>query len=328
MISHLLYDLCSLSTYIKSKENRHNSFNFFILLINMETYQQQRPITPPSERKQVDHDLRMPAQTTTVKDTKNPFNTGDSTLNDTRAYPSQRNDTTRRIEHEVLSILKWKNPVRSAAILGLTVGSILLTRWYSLLQIGSSLLTLAIGINLVYVNLVLQSQKVLTNQDAAHLFFFGLIHSDVIHNRTHAMIDRQNVRHYSNVMTEVAETVIRALTRIVFIENTWTSAKWMSIFFVVWKISAHVSTMNIILGFVVSAFVFPRLYISNKDVVDAQLHKGQTLLQSGIKQAHTAATSAVQDTYAKSRAFVAQAGTTGTDAKNTMTKQSVTVKED
>ncbi|OBZ87309.1 hypothetical protein A0J61_04639 [Choanephora cucurbitarum] len=295
----------------------------------MDTYQQQRPITPPSERKHevpatAPHNYQTTNTTTAAAvpnapmshqtTSKNPF-AGEQTQ-------SQRNDTTRRIENEVLSILKWKNPVRSAAILGVTVGSILLTRWYSLLQIGSSLLTLAIGINLVYVNLVLQSQKVLANQEAAHPY------NDVIHNRTHAMIDRQNVRHYSNVMTEVAETLIRALTRIVFIENTWTSAKWMSIFFVVWKISAHVSTMNIILGFVVSAFVFPRLYISNKDVVDAQLQKGQTLLQTGIKQAQTAASSAVQDTYAKSRAFVAQAGTTGTDAKNTMTKQSVTVKED
>ncbi|KAI8056309.1 Reticulon-domain-containing protein [Gilbertella persicaria] len=260
----------------------------------------------------------------------NPFASGTTTtgmpsrtMGDHKRFQStQRNDTTHRIENEVLSILQWRNPVRSGAIFAITVGSILLTRWYSLLQIGSSLLTLAIGINLVYVNLVLQSQKVLTNQDAAHPY------NDVIHNDKHAMIDRQSVGYYTTVMTEVAETVIRALTRIVFIENTWTSAKWMSIFFVIWKVSAHVSTMNIILGLVMSAFIFPRLYISNKDVVDAQLQKGQTLLQTGIKQAQTAATTAVQDTYAKSRAFVAKAGTTGTDAKNTIKNESVTVKQD
>ncbi|RCI05005.1 hypothetical protein CU098_013393, partial [Rhizopus stolonifer] len=193
----------------------------------METFQ-QRPITPPSDRKQADnlnylrdqdslndsafldkqrenmHAQMPPASTVPTNLTtasvaptnmttastvptnmttapaihkeSNPFASGTTTtgmpsrtMGDHKRFQStQRNDTTHRIENEVLSILQWRNPVRSGAIFAITVGSILLTRWYSLLQIGSSLLTLAIGINLVYVNLVLQSQKVLTNQDAAH----------------------------------------------------------------------------------------------------------------------------------------------------------------
>lgn len=232
-----------------------------------------------------------------------------------------RNDTTHRIETEVLRILQWKDPVRSGVIFALIVGSILLTRWYSLLQITATGLTLAIGVNLVYVNLILQSQKVLTNQNPSHPY------DDVIHNEKNAMIDKQSVRHYSTVITEVSETVIRALTRIIFIEDTVTSIKWMSIFFVIWKVAARVSTMNIILMVVISAFVFPRLYISNKDVVDAQLHKGQTMLQEGLTKAQTAAAENAQNTYAKARAFVAQVGTTGTDAKNTMSNSSVTMKE-
>jgi hypothetical protein len=154
------------------------------------------------------------------------------------------------------------------------------------------------------------------------------MNSDVIHNENRTMIDRKSVRHYSTMMTEVSETVIRALTRIVFIENTATSAKWMCIFFVIWKVSAYISTMDIVLAVVTSAFIFPRLYISNKDVVDAQLHKGQILLQNGIHQARSVASKAVHDTYNKSRAYVAKAGTTGTDAKNTMSNTSVTTKQD
>ncbi|KAL7315157.1 hypothetical protein PS15m_006644 [Mucor circinelloides] len=238
-------------------------------------------------------------------------------------YGSGRNDTTHRIESEVLNILNWKNPVRSGSIFALIVGSIILTRWYSLLQIGSSLLTIAIGVNLIYVNFIMQGQKLVSsNQDASHPY------NNVIHNDKHTMIDKQSVRHYSTVMTEVSETLIRALTRIVFVENTATSIKWMSIFFVIWKVSAHVSTMDIVLAVVISAFIFPRLYISNKDVVDAQIQKGQTLIQTGIEKAQNAATSAAQDTYVKSRAAFAKAGTTGTDAKNTMSKESVTIKED
>lgn len=232
-----------------------------------------------------------------------------------------RNDTTHRIESEVLRVLQWKDPIRSGAIFALIVGSILLTRWYSLLQITATGLTLAIGVNLVYVNLILQSQKVLTNENPSHPY------NDVIHNEKNTMIDKQSVRHYSTVITEVSETVIRALTRIIFIEDTVTSIKWMSIFFIIWKVAARVSTMNIVLMVVISAFTFPRLYISNKDVVDAHLQKGQTMLHEGITKAQTAASENVQNTYVKARAFVAQVGTTGTDAKNTMSNSSVTMKD-
>lgn len=240
----------------------------------------------------------------------------------TKKHTGQRNTTTYRIENEVLRILQWKNPVRSGVIFAALVGSIVLTRWYSLLQIGSTCLTLAIAINLVYVNTILQSQKVLTNQQASHPY------SDVIDNEKHSMINQQSVNHYSTVITELSETVIRALTRIIFIENTMTSVKWMTIFFAIWKISAHFSTMDIVLMVVISAFTFPRLYISNKDVVDAHLQKGQTIIQTGINKAQTAATENVQNTYVKARAYVAQVGTTGTDAKNTMRRSSVTIKDE
>jgi len=246
----------------------------------------------------------------------------DATTTTRKSTNYTRNDTTHRIESEVLRILQWKNPVRSGSIFAIIVGSIILTRWYSLLQISATCLTLAIGINLVYVNLILQSQKVLTNQDPSHPY------NDVIHNEKNTMIDKQSVRHYSTVITEVSETVIRALTRIIFIENTVTSVKWMSIFFVIWKVAAHVSTMDIVLMVVISAFTFPRLYISNKEVVDAHIQKGQTMIQTGINKAQNAATENVQNTYVKARAFVAKAGTTGTDAKNTMSKHSVTMKDD
>jgi hypothetical protein len=142
------------------------------------------------------------------------------------------------------------------------------------------------------------------------------------------MIDRKSVSHYSNVMTDLTETVVRALTRIVFVENTFTSMKWMAIFFLIWKVSSVVSTMNIVLTTVISAFIFPRLYISNKEIVDAHIHKGQTLLNTGMTKAQTAAADVVQSSYSKSRAFVAQVGTTGTDAKNTLSKSSATLKED
>lgn len=64
---------------------------------------------------------------------------------------AQRNDVTRRVTTETLRVLKWENPVRTGVIFSTLVGSILLTQSYSLLQIVSSGLSIAIFVNLVYV---------------------------------------------------------------------------------------------------------------------------------------------------------------------------------
>ncbi|KAI8970942.1 Reticulon-domain-containing protein [Pilobolus umbonatus] len=243
---------------------------------------------------------------------------------DTKRYKSsQRNETTSRIESEVLSILQWDNPARSGVMLCLTVGSILMTRWYSLLQLGCAFLTIAIAINLVYVNLMTQSQKVLTNQEGSHPY------RDVIQKeKPNDYINRDSINRMTSIFIDISETVVRALTRIVFVENTITSVKWMSIFFVIWKISARVPTMDILLSLIISAFIFPRLYISNKEVVDAQIHKGQSLIQEGINKAQNVATEGVHETYDKARNFVAHVGTSETDAKNTLRHTSVTAKEE
>lgn len=39
-----------------------------------------------------------------------------------------------------------------------------------------------------------------------------------------------------------------------------------------------------ILLFIISAFIFPRLYISNKDLIDARLHQGQAILNSQFQR--------------------------------------------
>jgi type IV pilus biogenesis protein CpaD/CtpE len=86
--------------------------------------------------------------------------------------------------------------------------------------------------------------------------------------------------------------------------------------------------MNIILAFVISAFIFPRAYITNKDVVDAQIQRGQNIIQTNINRAHQAARDGIQNSYVRARASIAQVGTTGTDAKNTLNNASVTLKDE
>ncbi|KAI7848130.1 Reticulon-domain-containing protein [Circinella umbellata] len=236
----------------------------------------------------------------------------------------QRNDVTRRIERDVYGILQWKNPVRSGITLITIVGSILLTQSYSLLQLGAALLTVAIGLNLVYVTFVVQTQKVFSESAEPVHPYRGVFGNE----QQLTTVDKRMVHHYSSLFVDISETLIRALARIVFIEDMMTSLKWFGIFYLTWGISAHVSSRTIILFFVISAFIFPRLYMSNKGIVDSHLMHGEAIIKEHVNNAQEYAKDNMGTAYAKTRAYFAKAGTSGTDAKNSISNTSASLKVD
>lgn len=62
-----------------------------------------------------------------------------------------------------------------------------------------------------------------------------------------------------------------------------------------WRISAFVSSRVIISSFVVSAFIVPRLYISNKDLIDARIQQGQTILNTQLHHAQEFASAKISN---------------------------------
>lgn len=76
---------------------------------------------------------------------------------------SERTEVTQRIERQIYQLLQWENPIRSGVTLGVILLSLVLSRSYSLLQIGAALLTIGIGLNLIYVTFVVQTQKVFSD---------------------------------------------------------------------------------------------------------------------------------------------------------------------
>ncbi|KAG0170979.1 hypothetical protein DFQ28_002772 [Apophysomyces sp. BC1034] len=303
----------------------------------------RRPLTPPE-----DHALKTnPFYTTENKDPAPIFTESDmpkanaafdepavvERMSDSRFTIKQdeghSSDTSnqkmkmmQQIKQEALSILQWDYPPRSAAILLLSVGSILLTRHHSLLQIASAFLTAAIALNFLYVTLMVQGQKLFYDGQATHPY------RGVFDNKQLTNVDRQSVNHYSTLLIDLCETAMHTLTKIVLIEDSMASFKWFIIFYVIWAATSYVSTMSIVLGALVSAFTVPRLYMSNKDVVDAHLKQGGTFVKNQLYRAQSLATGSVNEVYVKTRASVAKLGTSGTDAKNTLRRESVTLKED
>ncbi|KAL0074968.1 Reticulon-domain-containing protein [Phycomyces blakesleeanus] len=235
---------------------------------------------------------------------------------------THHNDVTRRIEREVWHILQWNNPVRSGAYLGLILGTLVLIGSYSPLQICSAILTVLVGLNLLYVSLTTQTHRVFSNDDIDYTSRDVLAKEPI-------EIDRSQVRHYTNLLVDVTETVVHALSRIVLIEDSTTSLKWLAISYLTWVISGHVSSRVLAIMFVISAFSFPRLYMSNKDVLDARINQGETLLKQSINQSQAAATESVHNVVDKAKHIVGlvnEPDTTKTDLKNTKRHTTVVAK--
>ncbi|KAI8075565.1 Reticulon-domain-containing protein [Thamnidium elegans] len=224
-----------------------------------------------------------------IETSEAPTPEGSTTRRYQKNAHTQRTETTRRIEASVLRILKWEDPISSGVILAGLIGSIILTDSYSLLQIIAFGLTLAIGVNLAYVVGSRVCMNMLADKPSENPY------NHILENKHENLLSKTNAIHYSSVGVDVAETVARALTRIIFIEDTKTSVKWFIIFYLTWKISAFVSSRTIVTTFIISAFVLPRLYISNKDLVDARIQQSQALLNSQIQRTQDFANSTIAD---------------------------------
>lgn len=75
-----------------------------------------------------------------------------------------KKEQVKRLEQDIQSILLWQHPSRSGAYFILIVCGLLLSKSYSVIQIVSALLTISIGINLIYVTLTIQTQRILADR--------------------------------------------------------------------------------------------------------------------------------------------------------------------
>lgn len=124
------------------------------------------------------------------------------------------------------------------------------------------------------------------------------------------------------------EDIGKEVKKIVLIDDISRSATWCLCSFVVWTFAAHISSRTLIVLSLLAAFTIPRLYRSNKQLVDARIGQANQMISSHVKRAQNLAYQSANDAYTKVRSFTARTGTTGTDAKNTLNRASVVSKDD
>jgi hypothetical protein len=147
-------------------------------------------------------------------------------------------------------------------------------------------------------------------------------------DRGDPLINKEHVNHYVELFTEIIESIGKEIKKIVLIDDTSRSITWFLISFIVWTFAAHISSRTLIVVSLLGAFTIPRLYRSNKHVVDARLSQGNQMMNEHLKRAQKVACQSANNAYTRARTYAARVGTTGTDAKNTLNRASVVSKEE
>ncbi|KAL0085633.1 Reticulon-domain-containing protein [Phycomyces blakesleeanus] len=176
-------------------------------------------------------------------------------------------DPTAYIKSRTASLIFWEKPKKSAVVLGSTLTALILTQYYSVLQLLAAFFTIVTGLNWVYVNTHKQGQK----------FINGRAPADVTnpHNARLAvkttLVSRDRVVRSAELAVDVIETLSRQVTKLVLIEDNSRSLVALAVSYSVWTLAKYVATKYIVGVFVVSAFLFPRLYLQHKDIIDSQV---------------------------------------------------------
>ncbi|KAI9310319.1 Reticulon-domain-containing protein [Dichotomocladium elegans] len=191
-------------------------------------------------------------------------------------------DTASAIGGWVHSILYWEKPAKSGTLLASSLGVLILTQYYSVLQLAAAAFTFVTGLNLLYVN----AQKFVLGSHP---------HSNRIANGL--SIPRDKVDRVAQHVVDIAEVVSQKLTRLVLIEDTATSAWSAAAAYLVWTVAAYVSAKYIIALFLVSAFSVPRLYAQNQELIDRHIEQQSQRAKLLAKQYGSTATMKAKELY-------------------------------
>ncbi|KAI9249683.1 Reticulon-domain-containing protein [Phascolomyces articulosus] len=176
-------------------------------------------------------------------------------------------DPTLYIKGWILSLLYWEKPVRSGAFFVSLISVLILTQYYSLLQMSAAAFTLLTGLNWVYVNTHKQGQRVfggkpvdaLTNPHQSRL------------TSKDSYIPKQKVLRTGELTVDVVEAVVQELTKLILIQDSLRSAWAVGIAYSVWTLATYISTKYLVGLFIVGSFSLPKLYQQNQQVIDKQV---------------------------------------------------------
>ncbi|KAF7724573.1 hypothetical protein EC973_000881 [Apophysomyces ossiformis] len=176
-------------------------------------------------------------------------------------------DPTRFVRVRVESLIYWEHPKKSAIVFLSLLSTLILTQYYSVLQLLAGLFTIVTGLNWIYVNVHKQGQR----------YISGKTYETVVHPHSSRLevkttfTSRDRVVHAAELTLDVVETLIRQITKLVLIEDNKRSAIAVGIAYFIWTLAKYVSTKTLVGFFIVTAFTTPRIYLQHQKVIDTHV---------------------------------------------------------
>lgn len=213
-----------------------------------------------------------PTKTTATTTTTNTTTTSSSTGKKSSFVYSSPNinfedDPPAYLKTKVESLIYWEYPKKSALFLAGSLSILILTQYYSLLQIVAGLFTLVTGLNWIFVNTHKQGQKYISGKSSENI---TNPHSARLQTKG-TCIPRDRVLRTAQLTIDVIEVITQQVTKLVLIEDNWRSVISLVVSYLVWTLAKFVPTKYLVGFFLVSAFTAPRLYLQHQEVVDAHI---------------------------------------------------------
>lgn len=196
------------------------------------------------------------------------------------------------IQARFVSIIMWDKPIQSGLSLAGSIAILVLTQYYSLLQILAGFATVIIGINWIYVNAYVLGHKAISGTPSnkvtnPHKYVSNSQHSNsnmcLLNNFVHmsrariqapkALVSRDKVVLASNLLVDIVEALASEATKIVLIEDNFKSLRYLATFFITWSVSKYVATIWIVGAGLILIFSLPKLYLQHQEKIDHHVAK-------------------------------------------------------
>jgi hypothetical protein len=163
---------------------------------------------------------------------------------------------------QVLDLIYWRDPKKSAVVLALTLLALLLLASFSLITViayvGLTLLAVTLSYR-IYKTILAQVQKT----DAANPFKPYLEHDLTLpQDRVHQQVD---------VLLEHAQCVVSQLRRLFLVEDVFDTVKFGLLLWALTYIGAWFSSLTLIILLVLGVFSVPKFYEVYKEPIDKNL---------------------------------------------------------
>ncbi|KAJ3039491.1 hypothetical protein HDV00_012171 [Rhizophlyctis rosea] len=182
-----------------------------------------------------------------------------------------------RVRH----ILLWNNPLHSGAALTGLLGSIYILSHYSPLRIFSFLAAIAIGANLLFVNLWVHGGRMITTEGVKKPPTTWYLD-----NTNRNVIQHHHVREASEFVADLINVAIGWFASIVAVDNNGRSAEALVGALALYWLSGMLTGWTLLTAVIIIAFTAPILYINNKDAIDGQVGHAQAYAAQGYQNAN------------------------------------------